>query len=104
MKVLLLVLIGMFSVVFPAFGDDYLSTLRCKGGLITLGANKLEIESKCGQPASKATVDRRVPGTVRAEYVQIEEWTYNFGPTDFIHVLEIDGASLTAIRRGGRGF
>lgn len=104
MKIVLLVLISMFSIVYPAISDDSITTLRCKSGLISIGANKLEIVSKCGEPGSKGTIDRRVPGSVRPEYIQIEEWTYNFGPVDFIHVLEIEGATLVAIRRGARGF
>ncbi len=104
MKILLFILVAMFSVVCQAFSDDSLSDLRCKSGLVMIGESKLEVVSKCGEPASKDTVDRRVPGSVGPQYVKIEEWTYNFGPTDFIHVLEFQGATLKAIRRGDRGF
>jgi hypothetical protein len=104
MKIVLFVLLIVFSVVYPAIGDDSLTSLRCKSGLIAIGTNKLEVVSKCGEPNSKGTVERRAQGGTRAEYVQIEEWTYNFGRSDFIYVMEIEGASLTAIRRGGRGF
>ncbi len=105
MKIVLLILIGMFSVVCQAFSDDSLTDLRCKSGLIMIGESKLEVVSKCGEPASKDTVERRVPPwSARPQYVTIEEWTYNFGPTDFIHVLEFQGSSLKAIKRGDRGF
>ncbi|MFZ2445708.1 MAG: DUF2845 domain-containing protein [Syntrophobacteraceae bacterium] len=104
MKIVLLALISIFSFVYPAIADDRLTTLRCQAGLITIGANKLEVAAKCGQPAGKEMIERRVPGSIKAEYVQIEVWTYNFGPNDFIHVLEIEGAQLTAIKRGARGF
>ncbi|MGA2401575.1 MAG: DUF2845 domain-containing protein [Syntrophobacteraceae bacterium] len=104
MKIVLFILISMFSVVYQAFGDDSLTDLRCNSGLIMIGESKLEIVSKCGEPGSKETIERRVPGSVRPSYVTIEEWTYNFGPRDFIHVLEFQGATLKAIRRGTRGF
>jgi hypothetical protein len=99
MKILLVLLIflGMFSVVCQAREDS----LRCKSGLVMLGESKLEIVSKCGEPASKDTSERRAPGH---KYVTIEEWTYNFGPSDFIHVLEFEGSTLKAIKRGDRGF
>ena len=104
MKIVLFILIIMFSVVYQAWSDDALTDLRCKSGLIMIGESKLEIVSKCGEPASKETVERRVPGSVKGAYVTIEEWTYNFGPHDFIHVLEFEGSTLKAIRRGSRGF
>jgi hypothetical protein len=103
MKTAIFVLIIMFSVVFQTFADD---SLRCKSGsLIMLGESKLEVASKCGEPGSKSTVDRRVAGSgSRVMYVTIEEWTYNFGPRDFIYTLEFQGSKLTAINRGERGF
>lgn len=103
MKIVVFLLIGVFFSAFNAFGDDYISNLRCKSGLISTGASALEIASKCGQPDSKATVERRAPWS-RGEYKIIEEWTYNLGPNDYIHVLEVEGSTLKAIRRGARGF
>ncbi|MHC1730114.1 MAG: DUF2845 domain-containing protein [Syntrophobacteraceae bacterium] len=104
MRIVLFILVITFSVVYQASGDDSLTDLRCKSGLIMLGESKLEIVSKCGQPASKETVERRVPRSVKPAYVTVEEWTYNFGPSDFIHVMEFEGSTLKAIRRGSRGF
>ncbi len=105
MKVLLLVLASLLLIAFPAGADDSLTSLRCNSGVISIGASKLELVSSCGQPSAKGTVDRRVSSsTNRAEYVQIEEWTYNFGSSDFIYVMEIDGTKLIGIKRGGRGF
>lgn len=105
MKIVLFVLICMFSIVCPAFGDD--TYLRCpSGGLIGVGESKLEVVSKCGEPASKDSTERKVyvPGSTQPAYVTIEEWTYNFGPRDFIHVLEFQGSKLKKIKRGERGF
>ena len=105
MKTLLFIFVIMFSVVCQAFAaGDSLSDLRCKSGLVMLGESKLEVLSKCGEPSSKSTVDRRVPGYSKPVYVTIEEWTYNFGSRDFIHTLEFEGSVLKAIKRGDRGF
>lgn len=105
MKTVLFIFISMFSFAYPAFGDDYITDLRCDSGLIMLGESKIEVLSKCGEPAGKDISERRVPGSFRPpSYITIEEWTYNFGPRDFIHVLEFQGTTLKAIRRGARGF
>ncbi len=104
MKTALLTALLLVSFAIPAFADDPLTDLRCKSGLIMVGETKLEVVSRCGEPAGKSTVERRLPRTVKPTYVTIEEWTYNFGPSDFIHVLEFEGSTLKAIRRGSRGF
>ena len=105
MKIALLILMITFSFIFQALADDALTDLRCKsGGLIMLGESKLEVVSKCGEPNSKSTSERWVPGSRPPVYTTIEEWTYNFGPRDFIHTLEFQGSSLKAIKRGDRGF
>ena len=104
MKTALFILVIMFSVVLQAFADE--SSLRCKSGLIMLGETKIEVLSKCGEPGSKSTVDRKVAGSSssRVLYVTVEEWTYNFGPRDFIYTLEFQGSKLIGINRGERGF
>jgi hypothetical protein len=104
MKTILFIFISIFSLIAQAFSDDSLTELSCKSGLIMIGETKLQVVSKCGEPGSKDTTERRAPGSVGPQYVTIEEWTYNFGPYDFIHVLEFQGATLKAIRRGDRGF
>ena len=102
MKTLCLAIFCLFFLTALAYGDDSLNSLRCKGGLVTVGANKLEILSKCGPPASKDTVQRSTG--YKHEYAEQEEWTYNFGPNDFIHTLRLDGSTLIGIRRGARGY
>jgi hypothetical protein len=104
MKIALFILIIMFSVVFQALADDSLTDLGCQSGLVRIGESKLEVLSKCGEPAGKSTSEQRIPGSRPPSYVTIEEWTYNFGPRDFIHTLEFQGATLKAIKRGDRGF
>ncbi len=104
MKVVFLILASLFIAAFPVNADDSLTSLRCNSGVISIGASKPEVVANCGEPSSKGTVDRRVhSSTNRVEYIQIEEWTFNFGPRDFIYVLEFDGTKLIAIKRGGRG-
>jgi hypothetical protein len=102
MKVLLFVVTCMFLFASPAFSDGSLTHLRCKSGLISLGENKLEVLSKCGEPGSKDTIGRRVSGG--SGYINTEVWTYNFGSHDFIHTLEFQGGTLKSIKRDNRGF
>jgi hypothetical protein len=80
------------------------STLRCKNDIVSLGDTQYEVLSKCGDPVHKATVGeqkQRRPGG--ADYMPVEEWTYNFGPTSFIYVLQFTGGKLTDIITKERG-
>jgi hypothetical protein len=81
----------------PAYG------LRCGGRIVSIGDTTSQVIYKCGEPdhiesREEVRIKRdfyysydphesykgyREPFFVK-EYVKIEEWTYNFGPTTFI--------------------
>ncbi|ABS26882.1 DUF2845 domain-containing protein [Anaeromyxobacter sp. Fw109-5] len=89
------------------------TSLRCDGGIVSLGDSELDLRGKCGEPAlrhsrteERATVAReedrggsgvRVAATVRA-------WTYDFGPQRFLYVVTLEGGKVVGIERGGYGY
>ncbi|MDR3556363.1 MAG: DUF2845 domain-containing protein [Syntrophobacteraceae bacterium] len=90
----------MLCALCPAFGADKVHDLTCQSGTVRVGDNKIEVLSQCGEPSSKDSVEQHARGVT----VTIEQWTYNLGAQDFIYVLDFNGATLKAIRRGERGF
>lgn len=73
-----------------------------------VGRSLAEIRARCGQPfftdsrreellTSISTTAKRV--TVNS----IEEWTYNFGPNQFLRILTFRNGYLSEIRTGERG-
>lgn len=98
-------LFGIFLLAPSCKAVDYMNSLRCANSqLVMLGDSKLDVVSKCGDPAMKESVGKQygLSGGVYESRVQ-EEWTYNFGPNDFLYVLTFEGGFLKTIGRGGRG-
>ena len=92
--------------MFPARGDS----IRCDGGIVSVGDSKLDLLGKCGAPgligqpvemirlapASKGGAERRYATTV-------ERWTYDFGPSRLVHVVTLELGRLVAVERESYG-
>lgn len=102
--------LGAAALARPARADS----LRCDGGLVSVGDTKLDLLGKCGQPAlaearpveragalltpgQRLQASRTVAGTV-------ETWTYNFGPRRFTSVVTLEGGRVVRVERGGYGY
>ncbi len=102
----------VFSLPSLAAADS----LRCGQKLVSHGDSKVEVEAKCGEPASKETrveYETRKYGSARGgdmvvqeRTVQrtIEEWTYNFGPSNFIQYVTFEDGRMVKVRSGKYGY
>jgi len=101
----------------PAYG------LRCSGSIVSIGDTKSRVIDKCGEPDHiepwqeerikkdhyysydhyRSYEGYREPFLVK-EYVRIEEWTYNLGPTSFIRYLLFENGRLRKINLGDKGY
>ncbi|MEW6117089.1 MAG: DUF2845 domain-containing protein [Nitrospirota bacterium] len=84
-------------------------TLTCNGKIVTAADTKAEVTIKCGAPSWKEI--RELERTIRIspdeklkEFVTLEDWFYNFGPTRFIYILTFENRNLVRIRTAGYGF
>ncbi len=103
--VILLALLGNTLASAPALAGNYDDTFRCGTDLILLGDSSYKVRAKCGAPAAKEYVGTNyLLGHPAGEFRDMEEWTYNRGPTDFVYRLKFQGGSLIEIYRSGRGF
>jgi hypothetical protein len=101
------------ALVAPAAraGDD---SLRCDGGLVSLGDTKLDLLGKCGEPTLRDAhqVQRSVAsvrdGERRLERSEVayavERWTYDLGKNRFAYSVTLALGKVTAIERGGYGY
>jgi hypothetical protein len=103
MKIVAAALLVVMCMPCIALGDDSLKSIRCKAGLVDVGANKLEVLQKCGEPVHKDVIEASSKRS-KYDYAEIQEWVYNFGSMDFIYTLRLEGSTLVEIKRGGRGF
>jgi hypothetical protein len=111
----------IFLSVFAGFALalDAVDSFRCGSKLVMIGDTKIEVVSKCGEPAQRENVVRSTTlkksskktakrsggqGTKVVERSRADEqWTYNFGARDFVYTLSFEGVELKSIGRGGRG-
>lgn len=91
-------------------GSD--SSIRCRGGIVSIGDATIDLLGKCGEPAMRdgrtdlTTVAYRAEGekVKQATAVNVERWTYDFGPQAFLMFVTVEGGKVTFIERGGYGY
>jgi len=102
---------------------DAVDSFRCDSKLVMIGDTKIDVVSKCGEPARRENVVRSTTvkksgkksgkkspkksggqGTKAEERSRVDEqWTYTCGSRDFVYALSFEGVELKSIGRGGRG-
>lgn len=79
----------------------------CRPEEIHVGDDKFDVWAKCGEPLLKdERVEKRVRGLSNDRnvyYVNVDEWTYNFGTQRFMRLLRFENSELVAIREIDRG-
>lgn len=86
-------------------------TMRCKGGIVSIGDSAGEVVSKCGTPAtatqgSKKLVEKGLYGTKTATVttVVVDNWIFNFGPSEFQYQLELQDGRVCRIQSLDYGY
>jgi hypothetical protein len=78
-------------------------SMRCGSRIVTVEARAADILAACGDPAYRDIYSwpaPRLPG----EVADVEQWTYNFGRNQLLHVLKLRHGRLVDIRTDGYGF
>lgn len=123
MKYLAMACLILAALPIEAGTDSPTSDLRCGPYVISRGARQSEVLRKCGNPSyieswEKESVRRdfykdipvqsdeqlsQEPLVLR-EYIRVEEWEYNFGPTRFLYYLRFENGKLIRITVGDYGY
>ncbi|HJL19388.1 MAG TPA: DUF2845 domain-containing protein [Sandaracinaceae bacterium LLY-WYZ-13_1] len=90
--------------------------MQCRGRLVSRGDAPSRVRSLCGDPSDVSTrvvqrsrtIHRRLPdGSIVSDTVtvsvEVQEWTYDFGPQRFVRVLTFEDGELVAIETRGYG-
>jgi len=103
-----IVVFGLLTLgAHPVFPDDR-DTLRCGSSVISIGSTAGEVLNKCGDPSSGSqreviTVDgRRQYRTIITN--AIEDWIFNFGPTQFQYQITLKNGRVKRIQSLGYGY
>lgn len=84
---------GLSLIVGMLLGGDIAIAMRCEGQLVRAGATKLEVLTKCGEPALR----ERISGDNESSR---EAWIYADSQEGRQRVLYFDGVNLSEIRSG----
>ncbi len=116
--------ISVIAFLFLILSSVTAFGLRCGTHLISTGDTKSEVRDRCGEPTNievwqEVRIKRdfyrpiqpdleeheryREPFLVK-EYVTVEEWVYNFGPSRFIYFLRFENGKLKKITTGDYGY
>jgi hypothetical protein len=112
----LALLVGTILGAHSAHADS----MRCGNQLVSDGDSLLAVESRCGPPAMRQhrteVRSRRQPGgascpagshncgqVIEHEEIAIDEWTYDFGPQQFMQLLHFEQGRLVSVVTLGRG-
>ena len=118
-KLVIITIANLFLAILmlsPAYA------LRCGGRIVSPGDTSMQVVEICGQPDQIETreethyikdyryhKDYRSKGWRRSPFlisktIQIEEWIYNFGPTQFMRHLIFMSGRLEKIETGDKGY
>lgn len=71
-------------------------SIRCDGGIVSVGDAKIDLLGKCGPPSLVEDRWRRK--------TSVERWTYNFGPDRFLQFVTLVDGKVALVERGGYGY
>lgn len=87
-----------------AAGATETGTMICKGGIVSIGDAIPQVLRKCGPPAfssqrEKAEFsDSNKPGITRTiNRITVDDWTYNFGPNEFMYRVIFENGNVARI-------
>ena len=98
----------VIAVQLSALADTP-DTLTCNGGIISLGDFASDVVRKCGQPTytiqrEQKVVDEDSSGNRLVTTFVIDDWTFNFGPTQFQYRLLLRNGKVWRIEGMGYGY
>jgi hypothetical protein len=100
----------VMAVSDAAFTADT-GTMRCRGGIVSIGDTVGDLLGKCGQPFyTTQREEKRVEGGGRGSHerfittIAIDDWLFNFGPNEFQYQVLLANGRVARIESLGYGF
>lgn len=79
--------------------------LRCGNDIVQTGDSQAKVLKLCDKPVMKNKVKKDLKfGNNSASISTVTQWTYNFGPNDFLYILSFENGKLVAISTDGYGY
>lgn len=98
---------SLVLVTFLLPAGSYADSISCSGGIVSSGDTSAVLFTKCGPPYGKDVRTEEVIDTSGKEstktVVTIEDWTYNFGPDQFMRIVTVRNGVVTGVRTAQYG-
>ncbi len=104
------ILLGIVLVVTccPAGRATETGTCACRDGIVSKGDLLAEVVKKCGPPTFQSQrQETRLDDTKESKTIttiSIDDWTYNFGPNEFMYNLRFENGRVTKIESLDYGY
>jgi hypothetical protein len=96
MRILALGLLALApALALPAHANG----LRCDHDLVDVGDSAAQLLLTCGEPMMRQTI--ATDNTSKTEGI-VEQWTYSFGPGQFLKIVTIENGKVAVIESGDR--
>jgi hypothetical protein len=87
----------------------YSATLACEDGTVFVEDSRVDVLMICGEPDWKDShqeevVERLDSSTKQKLFITVEEWTYNFGPSQFMTIVTLKNGKVADIQYGNYGY
>jgi len=98
-----------FTLILSAPGfTAYADTVSCKQGTVFVDDSRADVLMKCGEPEGKESHQEEISvqldsSTKQKQFVTVEEWSYNFGPSQFMRIVTLRNGKVADIRTGDYG-
>ena len=93
--------------VVPSF-NVHADSFSCEGGIVSTDDRSSDVLAKCGPPdfqdSHQEEVVQRLGDTKQKVYINVEEWTYNLGPNQFIRIVVLKNGRIAEIRTVSYGY
>jgi hypothetical protein len=98
----------IFLLTFPIV-SVHAASLDCEGGIVSTGDSRVDLLMKCGEPDSKESHDEELTERLdqssrQKTFITVEEWTYNFGPSQFMRIVTLRNGKISNLRTGNYGY
>ena len=98
----------IMNLLVPPLAIVHGATLDCGSKTISVGDSRIDVLINCGEPDSKESHQEELMDTLdgslkRKIIITVEEWTYNFGPSQFVRIVTLKNGTIADIRTGGYG-
>lgn len=90
------------------WANVHADSFSCEGGIVSTDDRSSDVLAKCGPPdfrdSHQEEVVQRFGNTKQKVYINVEEWTYNLGPNQFIRIVVLKNGRIAEIRTGSYGY